>query len=160
MKILNQSLTSKVLLLLFAYAALLSIGANADEFNEALSTVTNASNTGKGVLGEAMRWVFAVFLPSLIFAHCFYVPCNAEVQSGKQQTKASLEKNFNSIKEELKLTKQNDENYLKTLQEGNKELDLKIALYKQKVLHLKETLFLLHKGIQLEDKNINLEAQP
>lgn len=63
MKILNQSLTSKVLLLLFAYAALLSIGANADEFNEALSTVTSASNTGKGVLGEAMRWVFAVFLP-------------------------------------------------------------------------------------------------
>lgn len=44
MKILNQSLTSKVLLLLFAYAALLSIGANADEFNEALSTVTSASN--------------------------------------------------------------------------------------------------------------------
>ena len=86
------------------------------------------------------------------------MPCNSNVQSGKTQTKASLEKDFNAIKEELKLAKQNYEDYLKTLKEGNKELDLKIALYRQKALHYKEILFLLSKSIHLEDKNINLKA--
>lgn len=85
MKILNQSLTSKVLLLLFAYAALLSIGANADEFNEALSTVTSASNTGKGVLGEAMRWVFAVFLPLICIGTGFYLGYSQAKKKAEQE---------------------------------------------------------------------------
>ncbi|ELE7459433.1 hypothetical protein RB912_001865, partial [Campylobacter upsaliensis] len=50
------------------------------------------------------------------------------------------------------------ENHLKTLKEDNKELDLKIALYRQKAHHYKEILFLLSKSIHLEDKNINLKA--
>ncbi|EPP1146207.1 hypothetical protein ACULYO_001518 [Campylobacter upsaliensis] len=99
-----------------------------------------------------------MILPSISLAKCYYVPCNSNVQSGKTQTKASLEKDFNAIKEELRLVKQSYEDYLKTLKEGNKELDLKIALYRQKALHYKEILFLLSKSIHLEDKNINLKA--
>ncbi|TNB57665.1 hypothetical protein [Campylobacter helveticus] len=101
---------------------------------------------------------FMILLPSLSFAKCYYAPCNAQVESGKASTQASLEKDFAKVKEELKLVKQNYESYLKTLQDGNKELDIKIALYKQKALNNKEILFLLHKGINLEEKNINQEA--
>ncbi|EAB5282029.1 hypothetical protein CT954_01320 [Campylobacter jejuni] len=61
----NFKITNKGLFLALVYATLLSVGANADEFNDALNTVTSASNTGRGVLGEGMRWVFAVLLPAV-----------------------------------------------------------------------------------------------
>ena len=114
-------------------------------------------NFGKQCKMKALFFTL-MLLPSFIFAKCYYVPCNAEVQSGKESTKASLEKSFNQVKEELKHTKQNYEAYLKTLKEDNEKLEVKIALYKEKALNHKEVLFLLHKGLNLEDKNINLEA--
>ncbi|EAH9136026.1 hypothetical protein CUPS9163_08640 [Campylobacter upsaliensis] len=82
----NIKLTNKGLFLALVYATLLSVGANADEFNDALNTVTSASNTGRGVLGEGMRWVFAVFLPAIfIFTGMFLGYTQAKKKAEQEQ---------------------------------------------------------------------------
>lgn len=106
-----------------------------------------------------MKFLYLVLLPTFLLAKCYYTPCNSQVQSGKKDTKISLEKEFQKVKNEMLNLRDNYKAHLKTLKEDNQRLEEKIALYKEKALNHKEVLFLLHKGLNLEDKNINLEAR-
>ncbi|TNB54321.1 hypothetical protein FDW47_08275 [Campylobacter helveticus] len=85
MNLKNIKLPNKGLLLLFAYAFLFSIGLHADEFGDALNTVTGASNSGKGVLGEGMRWTFAVFLPIVCMVSAGYLGYTQAKKKAEQE---------------------------------------------------------------------------
>lgn len=50
--------TLLILAMLFLFCGIL----RADEFDEAANVVSNASNSGKAILGTAMQWIFSVIL--------------------------------------------------------------------------------------------------
>lgn len=85
MKSLKNINSHKGLLLILAYITLLSVGANADEFNDALNTVTSASNTGRGVLGEGMRWVFGLLLPVVCIGMGFWLGLTQAKKKAEQE---------------------------------------------------------------------------
>lgn len=81
----NIKFSHKGLLLILAYVALLSIGANADEFNDALNAVTSGSNAGRGILGEGMRWIFGLFLPGICIGLGFWLGLTQAKKKAEQE---------------------------------------------------------------------------
>ncbi|ECL6143824.1 hypothetical protein ABZL51_001628 [Campylobacter jejuni] len=103
-------------------------------------------------------FISIVLLATNSFAKCYYVPCNQNVQNGKEQTKNDLKTAFDKVNNELKIVKEKYQDLLTSIEKNNKELDEKIALTREKNIKNKEILFLLKQNISLQSNQISKEG--
>ncbi|EAH6107317.1 hypothetical protein EJP16_08280 [Campylobacter coli] len=102
--------------------------------------------------------IFLLIFSSSLYAKCYYVPCNAQVTQGKISTKENLNQSFNEVKKELDILKSKYKDLLEVSRKNNKELDIKLALLKEKTLSNSNILFLLKKSINLLSNQNNIEG--
>ncbi|CAD7289540.1 hypothetical protein LMG7974_01617 [Campylobacter majalis] len=106
-----------------------------------------------------MKHIFlSLALCSFIFAKCYYIPCDGNVNMAEQQTKAKLQPEFEGVMSELKILKEKYGLNLKAYEKSNELLREQIALTKEKALKNKELVFLLRKFNQSLSLTINAEV--
>ena len=82
----------KVLVRVFAILGVfVSLGFGANEFNEAQNIISSASQSGKSVLGEGLKWATAVFLPLICLV------TGMAMGYTQQKKKAEQDQNTNKI---------------------------------------------------------------
>lgn len=95
---------------------------------------------------------------STLNAKCYYLPCNAQVQQAKSQTKASLSNEFEQVKLDLKNLKLAYEEKLEALKEVNHHLSTQLALKKNALLKEKEIVFYFKQFNALQANQNSLSA--
>lgn len=110
------------------------------------------------MLSKKIIFLLILSSSSSLYAKCYYVPCNSQVTQGKISTKENLNQSFSEVKKELEILKSKYEALLEVSKKNNKELDIKLALLKEKTLSNSNILFLLKKSINLLSNQSNIEG--
>lgn len=84
------------------------------------------------------------------YGKCHYASCSWQVSSGKNSTKSSLKKDFERVKNELKILEDKYKIYLSSIKKNNISLDKKINILKRKAIKNKEIFFILSQNVNLQ----------
>lgn len=102
--------------------------------------------------------VLVCLMNSFVFAHCYYVSCNSNIESAKSNSKSQISSSFDDVQNKLKLLEQTYQEELNELKSSNELLRKQIAMSKQSLLETKELIFLLKQNIHLKANSIDKEA--
>lgn len=104
--------------------------------------------------------IVMVFMFCVCFAYseCIYTPCNAQINTAKNNSKNKIASGFDEVQNKLQILEQSYKESLDGLKSSNELLRKQIALSKNSLLEVKKLIFLLKQFNQLKANTINQDS--
>ncbi|EAJ8747106.1 hypothetical protein ACOTVD_09055 [Campylobacter jejuni] len=107
--------------------------------------------------------IYVAFLICILaeqsFAHCYYLSCRGQVESGKTSSEAAITNAYEKLHASMDQLKEEYKKQLKELKQQNKLLEEHKALAKKDLLVTKQIIFLLNKYNKLQNNKNSIEGE-